>query len=259
MKPTAILLIPVLSFVLIFRSHAQETGPDRAVFPSGIFLKYGLASYGVKDEYISKEKYSGTLPYYSLEWVRFHPAHGYRLQFEYSKSTDVKNNQVSAEAQQATFSQDFFYPLGDPARTRKMNCWLGPSVQVFYYEIYYHFAQPGSFISPSTTGTIFSLGINATGIYSLAEKWTAEGFLRSNVLSVAGKAVDELEYQNALGPSFLTLFTTTRLDAEARLRYSLFSWMSLSLSYKFDLSRIHRWDPYIAGSHGGILSIQIKL
>ena len=100
MKTKARIIISTISLIITIQIPAQDTIDYKTVFPSGISVGYGQGLYSVKDEYISKEKYSGTLPYFNIEWVRFHNKNGYRLEFEYRKSTNITNNNMSAEAQQ---------------------------------------------------------------------------------------------------------------------------------------------------------------
>ena len=200
------------------------------------------------------------MPYYNLEWVRFHNKNGYRLEFEYWKTTDISNNKISAEAQQFNFNQDFFYPIGNFSLfSKSVYAYLGPSVQFFYYEIYYHFVSPGTFISPTTRGTIGSLGINTDIIYHVNNRLKVEAFLRSNLISIAGKKIDERKYEDKTSPALLSVFTATRLDADLSLRYYPIKRVSLSLGYRFDLSRINKWDPYMAASNYIIISINFRI
>ena len=260
MKNKAKIFIFAISLLITFQTSAQDTLNRNTLFPSGIFLGYGRGFYAVKDEYISKEKYSGSIPYYNLEWVRFHNRNGYRLEFEYWKTTDIANNNISAEAQQFNFNQDFFYPIGNFSLfSRNVYAYLGPSVQLFYYEIYYHFVNPGTFISPTTRGIMGSLGVNTELVYHINNKLKIEGLLRSNLISIAGKKIDERKYENEPGPKLLSVFTATKLDADLSLRYYLIDRISLSLGYKFDLSRINKWDPYIAVSNNIILSFNFRI
>jgi hypothetical protein len=51
----------------------------KIIFPEGITQEYGIGNYAVTDEYISKEKYSGTLPYYKVGWANQHEDYVYHL------------------------------------------------------------------------------------------------------------------------------------------------------------------------------------
>ncbi len=253
------IIISAVSLLMALKTLAQDAVDQKTMFPSGISVGYGQGLYSVKDEYISEEKYSGTLPYLNIEWVRFHNKNGYRLEFEYRNSTNITNNNMSAEAKQIAFNQDFIYPVSHFSLFSKdVYAYLGPSVQVFYYDINYNFVTPGTFITPKTYGLIFSLGINTEFIYQVNRKLSIEGFLRSNLLSLSGKDVDPAIYDNDTPPGLLTVITVTKFDFDLSMRYYLFNRIFISLGYKFDLSRIDKWDPYIAASDNLIISFNYK-
>jgi hypothetical protein len=260
MKTRTNTIISSLAVLLALQSPAQDTINHKIDYPSGIFLGYGQGAYAVKDEYISQEKYSGTIPYYTVEWIRFKNKNGYRLAYEYWNSTNISNNNISANAQQFNFNQDFFYPVGNFSLFSKdVYAYLGPSAQLFYYEIYYRFVTPGTFISPTTYGLLGSLGINTEFICHLGNKLKVECFLRSNLVSITHKKIDKDVYANDPSPALLTLFTANRFDFDLSLRYYLLNRISLALGYKFDLSRINKWDPYIAASNNIIVSLNVRI
>jgi len=255
-KTKSRIIISACILLLAIESPGQDTVNIKTVFPSGISVGYGQGLYSVKDEYISKEKYSGTLPYFNLEWVRFHNKNAYRLEFEYQNSNNITNNNISAEVMQFVFNQDFIYAVGSfPLFSRNVYTYLGPSVQFFYYDIHYNFAQPGTFLSPKTFGIIGSLGINTEFIYPVNKKLRIEGFLRSNLLSFSGKEIDEYKYKNEPTPTLLSVITATKIDCDLTMRYYLANRVSASIGYEFDLLRIDKWDPYIAACNSLIISI----
>ncbi len=259
MKIKTKIIISAIALFITVESPGQDTLNYKTVFPSGISIGYGIGSYSVKDEYISKEKYSGTLPYLNVEWVRFHNKNGYRLEFEYRNSTNITNNNISAEAKQFVFNQDFIYPVGNFSLfSKNVYAYLGPSVQFFYYDLRYNFVNPGTFITPKTFGIIGSLGINTEFIYQVNTKLRIEGFLRSNLLSLSGKEFDAEIYYDESAPRLLTVFTATKFDFDLSIRYYLIDKISVCLGYKFDLSRINKWDQYIAASDNLIISLNYK-
>lgn len=109
---TILRLITIL-LIIISLAPAQDKERYKTVVPSGLFVGYGVGSYSVKDEYISKQKYSGTLPCFNVEWVRFHNKKGYSLEFEYRNSGNISNNNISAKVGQFIFNQDFTYSIGN--------------------------------------------------------------------------------------------------------------------------------------------------
>jgi len=255
-KTKSKIIFSTFLLLLALESPGQDTLNNKTVFPSGISVGYGQGLFSVKDEYISKEKYSGTLPYINLEWVRFHHKNAYHLEFEYRNSTNIKNNKISAKVMQFVFNQDFSYPVGSfPLFSRNVYAYLGPSVQFFYYDIHYNFAQPGTFISPKTFGIIGSLAINTEFLYPVNKKLRIEGLIRSNLVSFSGKDYDERKYEDEPGPALLTVFTVTKFDFDLSIRYYLVNRVSAALRYRFDLIRINKWDPYIASSNNLIISL----
>ncbi|MFC2096332.1 hypothetical protein ACFLQ3_01365, partial [Bacteroidota bacterium] len=62
MKTKAKIVISVIAILITLKSSGQDTITFKTVFPTGISIGYGQGKISVKDEYISKEKYSGTIP-----------------------------------------------------------------------------------------------------------------------------------------------------------------------------------------------------
>ena len=59
-------IITALALITNIRISGQETASAFEFYPAGIVMEYGLGNYAIKDKYISEEKYSGTLPYFSV-------------------------------------------------------------------------------------------------------------------------------------------------------------------------------------------------
>jgi hypothetical protein len=257
MRITIKTMVYAMALAIAMQVSAQDSLTQEDIFPSGISLGIGIGSYAVKDAYISGERYTGSIPYYSIGWMHFKSKGGYRLQFEYWKTNNISNNNISADVQQFCFNQDFILPIGSFSLFNKpVYAYLGPSVQVFYYEIYFKFATPGTFISPITTGGMGSLGINGELIYNINNKFQFDAYLRSNLLSFTGKRMDEREHKNESNPTLLTLISANKLDFGISTSYCPISWFALSLGYRFDLSRINKWEAYIAASNNVIVSIK---
>jgi len=83
MKTTITLaLLGAAALLSAENSLGQDSMSHQTLFPSGISIEYGLGRYSVRDEYISKERYSGTLPDFRANWSRFHSKYGYNVVFE---------------------------------------------------------------------------------------------------------------------------------------------------------------------------------
>ena len=105
------ILISLAMLLCAGNALAQDSSGHRDVFPRGISVEYGLGNYSVRDEYISKEKYSGTLPSFTANWSRFHNKYGYYLSLAYESSSKIKNYNVSTNIYQSALNQGFLYPL----------------------------------------------------------------------------------------------------------------------------------------------------
>jgi hypothetical protein len=258
MKSGPVFTLAVFASLFLAEIKGQDSLKYEDILSSGISIEYGLGNYSVKDEYVSREIYSGMLPYYSVEWVRFRNTNGYRLKFEYRYSSEIKNNSISAQVQQFSFDQDFFYPLGSFLLfSRNVYAFAGPSLQFFYYDIHYTFARPGTFINPRAFGNQGSLGVNADLIYFVNKKLFFESFFRSNLLSVTSKFLDEIKHTKE-SPALMIPAKSNKIDFEVFIGYFLINRFSLRVGYKLDFSRINEWDPYIAASDNLIASIHYK-
>jgi hypothetical protein len=85
-----------------------------------------------------------------------------------------------------------------------------------------------------------------------------ECLLRLNLLSFCFKDNDEHKYGDESSPTLSTVLTATKFDYTLAVRYYLISNVSISLGYRFDFSRIDKWDPYIAASNNFLTSLNYE-
>ncbi|UCE06864.1 MAG: hypothetical protein JSW07_02150, partial [bacterium] len=65
MKIILLFLIGLSTLFVTANSFGQDSVNHQTIFPRGVAIDYGLGHSSVRDEYISKEKYSGALPYFA--------------------------------------------------------------------------------------------------------------------------------------------------------------------------------------------------
>ena len=219
------IIISAISLFIAINSHGQDTINNSNSYPGGISIKYGLGSYSVKDEYISKEKYSGKLPYYSFGWARKHNKYVYRFEMEYRNSNKINNYNVSSDITQLRLNQGFLYPLRKKLLFQKdLFIWLGPSTDFFLYYSKPYIAVTGFDYAQSFAG-LFSLGFNADVIYPLNQNFQLESSLRLAVLSLGWRMVDsEEDDQSPVKP--LTLFSGLTYSFNLGARYYIFNQFS---------------------------------
>lgn len=240
-----------------FFIKAQDSLIFQPTFPEGISIEFGLGHYAVKDEYISKEKYSGTLPHYSLGWARNHGAYVYHLDLFYRNSSNIENNNVSTDITQFTLNQGFLYPTGKISLFRKsLELWLGPSSEFFFFYNDQNIAVSGFDYAQSSAG-LFSIGLFMKGIYPLRRNLQAETSLQLSALSLGFRTVDnEEEDQSAV--KFLTAFSGLNYAFDLGLCYHLFKRLSVKLAYQFELTRISAWEPLHSASDNLIIGLNFK-
>lgn len=238
-------------------SYAQDSLSHRAIFPRGISIEYGFGKYSVRDEYISKEKYSGTFPSFGANWSRFHTKYGYHLSLEYGSSSKIKNYNVSADIYQFTLNQGFLYPLpGMSLLGRDVYAFLGPSTELYFFYNKPNIAVSG-FDYAQSFAALSSAGLNSEVIVPIGKKLQVEGSLRSSIFSLGFRMVDE-EEEDVSPVKLLTLLSGTNASFKLGMRYNLFGNFSLKLGYKLHLTRISSWDRLLSASDNLIVAAAYK-
>jgi hypothetical protein len=232
----------------------QDSAPPQLTFPKGITLEYGLGSYSVKDEYISKEKYSGTLPYYSLSWMRHHETYVFRLDMSYRNSDEIENYNVNTTITQFTLRQGFLYSLKNISILQKeLHVWLGPSTEFYFFYNDQNIAVSG-FDYAQSLASLFSAGLDLYGIYPLGNKLQLESALKLTALSLGLRLIDTDEDDQS-PVKILTLFSGVNAGFDLGARYYFLHRLSITLAYKFELTRISAWEPLLSASDNVILGL----
>ena len=233
---------------------AQDSLIHNTIFPEGITLEYGIGSYAVTDEYISKEKYSGTLPFYSVKWTNRHDSYVYQVGIEFRSSSQIKNNNVSTEIFQFTLNQGFLYPLPEFSLfSKKTYAYIGPSTEVFVFYNNQIIAVSG-FDYAQSFAVLLSLGLNSEIYYPLTSSINIEGSLNFSVLSLGLRMVDNEETDESPA-KLLTLFSGVNGLFRLGMRYYLFDNLSVKTSYLAGFTRISVWNPLRSASDNLIFTL----
>jgi hypothetical protein len=250
-------LIFLLILLLTDHVFAQDTISSCTYYPAGVFVNYSLGRYGIKDQYISGEKYSGTLPCYDIGWARRHEKYVYKLEMALRNSKDIHNNNVSTEITQMVFNQGFLYPLGKiPLHTKDLYLWLGPSTELFFNYNKPFIAVSGFDYAQSYAG-MFSLGFRLDAVCPVGQKWLLETFVNTTALSLALRSVDE-EEDNRSPAKLLTLFSGIHASVDLGARYYLSKKLSLRLAYRLEYVRIHAWEPLLSASDNIVVGLNYR-
>ncbi len=223
----------------------QDSSKQESIYPTGITAEYGFGDYAVTDEYISKEKYSGSLPYYKILWANHHENYVYHLSLNYQYSSEIKNNNVSTDIHQFTLNQGFLYPLPKFTMFNKdAYLYLGPSTELFVFYNKQNIAVAG-FDYAQSFAILVSLGASSKLFYKLWKNFNLEGSLDFSLLSLGFRMIDN-EEEDVSPVKILTLISGTNLVFSLGPRFHLFDNLSLKAAYLFQLTRIDSWEPLLS-------------
>ena len=217
-------------------------------------MRYGTSFLSMKDQYISPERYQGLLPYYYLGWTHAHQKYVYKLNFSFRQSSKVENNDVSSDVLNFQLSQGFLYPLKAMHLFKKeLGLWIGPSTDIFYFENNPDIAVSG-FDYTNSFATLISLGFRGDGIYPLSGRFALESSIQLSLLSFGLRSVDS-EEDDEPAAKLLSLASGLNASFELGMRYDPIHWLSIGLSYRFDLLRITAWEDLLTAGNGGFLEL----
>jgi len=225
----------------------------------GLTFRAGIGSYALRDEFISRETYSGALPVYMLTWTDGAPARISQMSFELRAGSAIRNHNISASITEFAFSFDYLYPVGKfTFLSHDVSVYLGPSPDFFVHFRSQNIAKGGSAITRAySVAMLFSAGAILTFLSPLNESLLADATFESNVLSFGGRIVNPDDSDESFVKP-LTPFSGLRFKSDAGLRYEVSSRLHVRLSYRFELSRIDAWDYFISGSDMGVLSLHYR-
>ena len=238
---------------------AQAPAAQRVLPPTGFSLQYGLGQYALRDEFISRERYSGLLPRVSVEWARFHGKWGYRMVFEFRRGTDIRNNNVATEILHAALYRDYFYPLGRKSLFgNDAYLFLGPATGIHVYNNDQQIADQGAFDFDHSEATLFSLGLNAMAVVPFRPHLQIEGSLRLSLLAMGVRSIDVVEDEGSTG-GILTTLSGTDPTAECGIRYFVKDRLSLKAAYQLQVLHISKWNPLLSVSDNLTISVSYHL
>jgi hypothetical protein len=219
-----------------------------------------LGHLAIRDQYISDEKYSGTLTSFSLSWLRGDTSSAYRLGLDYCGSSAIWNSNVSAQVMQAGLNLDFLHSLGRfHLLHHDVFAYVGPSGEIFLYYRQQNIANGGNAsFNAYSFALFFSLDINSTFVVPLSSGFSAESSARLALLSIGGRLTD-MHDKNAKFFKLLSVFSGLRGQIELLLRYALSDMFLLKAGYRFEICQSSSWDYLLSASDNLVLSVAVQL
>lgn len=237
-------------------AFAQESLGSQAVFPHGASFGYGTGRLGLRDEFISAEKYAGALPFLTASWSHFHEGHGHALGIEFRRSEVIRNHNASTEITQFALRQEIHYPL---PRTRVFSrdafLFLGPVTEILVLTNAQHVAVANPNYAMSAAA-LLSLGVGAKAVVPMRPGIQAEAAMRLSVLSLGVRAVDP-ENDDASPVGLLTPLSGTNASVRLGVRARVNGHLSAVLSYGVHLLRIRSWDPLLSADDAIVAGLTV--
>jgi len=226
---------------MVISSFGQDTITPKKAFPKNISISYGIGAFAMKDYFFSEQKYTGSMPYFSMEWMQPHDRYGYRMGFGFRKANDIKNYTMPATITQFSFYQDFLYSLGKFRLFKKdVYTYLGPSFDFYFFNNQQQFTDNAFYFEFSFLGMLSA----AADVYfnlPLSRKWQLESNLRLNILSIAIQmpevVVDEGKDAGAT-IKLLTPFKGLKTSFDLGGRFFIIKRLSVSLAYRMELTNV---------------------
>jgi len=226
----------------------------------GISIRGGLGHLAIRDQYISDEKYSGTLPSFGLSWLRSDTSSAYRLGMDYQSSSTIRNNNVSAQVTQTVLDLDFLHAVGRfSVLAHDVFPYVGPSAEIYLYSRQQHIANGGNALfNAYSFAMFFSLDVNSTLVVPLSSEFSAEVSARLALLAIGGRLVD-FHDENARFFKLVSVFSGLRGQTELLLSYALTDVCLLKAGYRFAICQSSSWDYLLSASDNIVLSVTVQI
>ena len=222
--------------ILLFagNSFGQDSLSHQTVFPKGISVEYGLGKYSVRDKYISKNKYTGSISSLNVAWSHFNNNRGVRLKFDYRSGSEIKSFNLSTDIKEFCFTGDYILSVGIfNLFSKKIYTYLGPSWDFYLYARNQNMASH-MMATTLSYAALISLGFNSEFICPIKPKLQAEGSLGLSLLSLGGRLPD-LETEEAKMIKLLPLYSSMKGYSHLVLRYRFIKQASFGIGYQFRL------------------------
>jgi hypothetical protein len=237
-------------------AFAQDSTGCDYVFGDGLSLHGGAGYFAVRDEFISNEKYSGTISSFAASWSRLHESYGFRIQCQYQFSSNLKNYNVSAELTQFSLNLDFLYPIGNTQLlSRNIYFYLGPTSELFIHFRRQNIAgSGGSVLNAYSFVMLISGGVKSEAYCPITSSFQLETAAQLSLLSFSGRIVNPVKSDESFF-KLLTALNGLNTKGEVRTRYSFSDAWSIAIGYRLEVTRVSTWDYFISSCESFIASV----
>lgn len=239
---------------------AQDKHSSEELNRYGISFYGGMGSTAIRDEFISKEKYSGMAPLYIVKLSKYNSDYQSNISFEILNSATIKNYNISAQVTELSFNLSSLYRLGSlTVLNREAQFFLGPLPEIFIHYRSENIAKGGDAIfDVYSFATLLSLGSKCNTTLRLNNSFQLELNLQTSVISLGGKFIDPVNHETGI-LIFSTLLKNSRASFESSIRYMMMSKLSVTAGYKLNIVNMTSWDYLISVNENILISITYSL
>lgn len=242
-------ILLLLIFLIILSNISVLEAQDSSLIIThpvdGLSVESGLRYLAIKDEYISREKYSGSTSFLALDWTKYHETYYFHLDMDLINNAKIKNYNVTSYESEFDLNLSYLYPIGAlTVLNRKAHFYLGPMAEFFDHYGYQNIAM----LSPSRT-LLISAGIRIDMLYPIGRRWDIESHMQSTIISIdQGESSDASTGITTSQGTIITLLSGLRYSFSAQVRYLLIKNISIRAGYLYNLVRSTAWDYFISSS-----------
>ncbi|MFH1567227.1 MAG: hypothetical protein ABIL09_04445 [Gemmatimonadota bacterium] len=254
------LCAPLLLLALLTPAAASAQAPatPAAAYPVGVSVAGGAGALGLRDESISSQRYSGTLPYLAAAWTADHQGYLFRVGAEFRQSDRIRNHNVSTRITRFALGQSYLYRLA-PRRIagRPVRLCAGPLTGIAVYTNEQHITVDALGFAQSVC-VLLSLGARGDALVPLTARLTAHGSLRASLLSLGVRAVDD-EIDDSSPARLLTPWSGVDLSFETGVLGRVSERFTFGVAYLFQLTRVSSWNPLLMASDSLVARLTCRL
>jgi hypothetical protein len=241
-------------------SIAQPVQTAEDLLGTGLSIRGGLGHLAIRDDYISEEKYSGTFPSFGVSWLRGDTSSAYRLGFKYAGSSDIRNNNVSAQIVQSGLNLDYLYSVGKfRFLSHNVFAYVGPSTELFIYYRQQLIATGGNaFFNAYSFAFFLSASANSTLVVPISPVVSFESSARLALLSVGFRLTD-FQDKSATLMKLVSPLSGVHGQIDFLLDYDLNDRVRLKSGYQFEICQSSSWDYLLSASDNVVLIITVRL
>ena len=196
----------------------------------------------MKDELISKQKYSGSLPVYSLSWSKFNNVYGLRIYMNYEDAPGLKNYNITSSVQQTQIGIAFVYPIGSISFfSKNAYLFLGPAVDIFSHKQVLNISNFDVY-NASVNAWLYSGCVRAEAYYELKGNIRLHASGQISILSEAFKSTSDEGTQETIVTPLSGFDSQIGID----ILYKITKGFTASAGYRFRMAEISKWDYFVA-------------